>query len=156
MRPRRLLAAAAIAALPAFFCATAHAVLSISEPWVRPAADGRSAAVFMKLASSDEAALVGVDSFAARTAAIRAPGRSRPLPELPLPAGVPVEMKPDGVRIDLGGLVRRLKFGEHVPVTLILRSSTGLQQKLYVNAEVRRHSPTDDELNPHSHGHSPK
>lgn len=136
--------------------AGAHAILSINEPWVRAAADGRSAEVFMKLKSSDNATLIGVDSFAARTVAIRAPGGRRALAELALPANVLVEIKPDDVRVAMSGLVRRLKPGEHVPVTLIVRSTDGTQQKLYINAEVRRHSPTDDELNPHAHQHHGK
>jgi copper(I)-binding protein len=145
--------AAGVAIALALASAVAHAILSINEPWVRAAADGRSAEVFMKLKSSDAATLIGVDSFAARTVAIRAPGSRRPLPELALPANVVVNMKPDDVRLGLNGLVRRLKLGEHVPVTLIVRSTDGTQQKLYINAEVRRHSPTDDELNPHAHQH---
>jgi copper(I)-binding protein len=148
--------AASIAAAMALASAGAHAILSINEPWVRAAADGRSAEVFMKLKSSDGATLIAVDSFAARTVAIRAPRARRALPELALPANVLVEMKPDDVRVGLTGLVRRLKLGEHVPVTLIVRSTDGTQQKLYINAEVRRHSPTDDELNPHAHHHHGK
>jgi copper(I)-binding protein len=127
----------------------ARAVLSINEPWVRAAADGRSAEVFMKLKSSEAATLIGVDSFAARTIAIRAPDAKRALPEVALPADVLVELKPDGAHLELGGLVRRLKSGEHVPVTLIIRSADGTQQKLYINAEVRRRSPTEDESHPH-------
>jgi copper(I)-binding protein len=127
----------------------AQALLSINEPWVRAGADGRSADVFMNLKSSEGATLVGVDSFAARTATIRAPGQRRTLRELVLPPNVLVALKPDDVRIGLVGLVRRLRLGEHVPVTLIVRSADGTQQNLYVNAEVRRHSPSEDELNPH-------
>jgi periplasmic copper chaperone A len=134
----------------------AHAILSINEPWVRAAVDGRSAEVFMKLKSSDSATLIGVDSFAAKTVAIRAPGGRRALTELALPANVLVEMKPDDVRVGLNGLVRGLKQGEHVPVTLIIRSANGTQQKLYINAEVRRRSPTEDEMNPHAHQHQSK
>ena len=151
MKTRIRFVAVSAAVAMAFACTCAHAILSINEPWVRAAADGRSAEVFMKLKSSDAATLIGVDSFAARTIAIRAPDAKRALAGLPLPANVLVEMKPDDVRIGLSGLVRRLKPGEHVPVTLIVRSADGTQQKLYINAEVRRHSPTEDELNPHAH-----
>jgi copper(I)-binding protein len=142
---------AGIAIAMALASAMAHGVLSINEPWVRAAADGRSAEVFMNLESSESATLIGVDSFAARKIAIRAPGGRRTLPELALPANVLVAMRPDSVRIGLEGLVRRLKLGEHVPVTLIVRSADGRRQLLYINAEVRRRSPTEDELIPHGH-----
>jgi copper(I)-binding protein len=131
--------------------AGSHAVLSINEPWVRVAADGTSAELFMMLRSSESATLVGVDSFAARTVAIRTP-RGAPLRGgLALPANVLVELKPADTRIVLNRLVRRLKLGVHVPITLVVQSADGLQQTLYINAEVRRHSPTEDEMNPHAH-----
>jgi copper(I)-binding protein len=151
----RFIAVSAAIAL-ALASAVANAILSINEPWVRAAADGRSAEVFVKLKSSDSAALVGLDSFAARTTALRAPGGKRNLRELALPANVLVELQPDNVRIVLSGLARRLKLGEHVPVTLIVRAADGMQQKVYINAEVRRRSPTEDELDPHLHQHQGK
>jgi len=129
----------------------ARAVLSINEPWVRAAPGGRTAQVFLNLRSSEDAALVGVDSFAAKTSTLRSAGPRRELPQIALPANVLVELKPDGVHLALDGLVRRLKTGEHVPITLIVRAADGSTQKLYVQAEVRRHSPTEDESNPHAH-----
>lgn len=151
MKSQSRIAAAILGVAMLLTTAGVWAVLSINEPWVRVAAGGTSAELFMKLKSSESATLVGVDSFAARKVAIRAP-RGVPLTGgLALPANVLVELKPAETRVGLRRLVRRLKLGEHVPVTLVVQSADGLRQTLYINAEVRRHSPTEDEMNPHEH-----
>lgn len=124
----------------------AHAVLSVNEPWVRVAPDGRSAEVFVRLKSSDAARLVAVDSFAARRIEMR-DGR-RLARTIALPADVLVELRPGGLRLQMTGLTRHLKLGEHVPLTLIVTSADGLRQTIYVNAEVRHRSPSEDEMNP--------
>ena len=130
----------------------AHAVLSINEPWVRADRDGRSAAFFVRLTSSDEATIVEVDSFAARRTSMR--DATHAVKAIALPANVPVELKPGSFHVKLDGLVRRLKPGEHVPVTLVITSAGGLKQSIYVNAEVRHRSPSEDELDPqHSRTH---
>ena len=130
----------------------AHAVLSINEPWLRAERDGRSAALFVRLTSSDEAAVVAVDSFAARRTSMR--DAARAVNAIALPAGTLVELRPGGFHVRLDGLVRRLKLGEHVPVTLVITTAGGLKQTIYVNAEVRHHSPSEDEISPHqSHTH---
>jgi copper(I)-binding protein len=145
-----LLIALANAALLAAF--DARAVVSINEPWVRVLPDGRSADVFIRLRSSDPLTLVGVDSFAARAVTIRT-GDHRVAKSLALPANTQVELKPDATRIRLTGLVRRVRMGEFVPLTLFLRDRQGNEQRLFVNAEVRRRSPTEDETAGHAHPH---
>ena len=154
--PFRLLARAFAALSLSVISALAHAVLSINEPWVRAAPDGRTAEVFVKLRSSEGATLSAIDSFAARRVEMRNPGARRPLQAIELPANTVVELKPEGSHLLMTGLVRRLRQGEHVPVTLVVRSADGLEQKLYINAEVRQHSPSEDEMNPHSHHAPPK
>jgi copper(I)-binding protein len=132
----------------------AHAIFAVTEPWVRADANGRNADVFMKLRSTDAATLTGVDSFAARAATIRIGTAKAAAARLDLPPGAIVELKPGATRIRLDGLVRRLKLGEHVPLTLSVRSANGSEQKHFINAEVRHRSPTDDEAAPHGHsGH---
>lgn len=128
-----------------------HAILSINEPWVRASPDGRTADVFVKLKSSDGAMVAEVDTFAARRIEIRDDAIPRPLKSIALPANSLVEMKPGGTHLRMTGLVRRLKQGEHVPITLIIRSADGTLQKLYINAEVRHRSPSEDELDPRGH-----
>jgi copper(I)-binding protein len=132
----------------------AHAIFSVTEPWVRAEANGRTAEVFMKVRSSDAATLIRVDSFAARTATIRSGTAKAATASLDLPAGSIVELKPNASHIRLSGRVRRLKLGEYVPKTLFVRSHDGREQKHFINAEVRHRSPTDDEAVAHGHaGH---
>jgi copper(I)-binding protein len=130
----------------------ARAVLSVNEPWVRVAPDGRSADAFMNLRSSEPVTLVAVDSFAARAVTLRT-GDNRVAKSLALPANAPVELKPDESRIRLTGLVRRIRMGEFVPLTLFVRDAQGNEQPLFVNAEVRKRSPTEDEMTGHDHSH---
>ncbi|MEP6702691.1 MAG: copper chaperone PCu(A)C, partial [Betaproteobacteria bacterium] len=126
----------------------AHAVFSINEPWVRAGPGRHTAEVFMNLRSSDAAIVVAIDSFAARAVTIRASapkGGGARAETIALPANTVVALTPASIRIRLDGLVRRLKSGEFVPLTLFVRGADGKEQKYFVNAEVRQHSPTDDE-----------
>ena len=132
----------------------AHAVLSINEPWVRAAPDGRTAELFVNLRSSDAATVTAVDSFAARRIEMR--DGKHAARSITLAANTLVALRPDGLHLKLTGLVRRLKPGEHVPVTLVITSADGMRQTIYINAEVRRRSPSEDEMNPrgpHVHRH---
>ena len=150
----RSITRAAFAALVAM-TSPAHAIFAVTEPWVRADANGQTAEAFMKVRSTDAAALVGVDSFAARSVTIRTGADKSAAAKLDLPANVIVELKPNETRIRLTGLVRRLKMGEYVPLTLSVRTANGNEQKHFINAEVRRRSPTEDEAQPHGH-HSHK
>ena len=151
-RPAQSLLPIAVASFAVLIAPDAQAVLSINEPWVRVAPDGRSADVFVRLRSSDPLTLVAVDSFAARTVTIRS-ADNRVAKSLALPANTPVELKSDASRIRLTGLVRRIRMGEFVPLTLFLRDAQGTEQKLFVNAEVRLRSPTEDETSGQGHAH---
>ena len=143
---------AAMAGATSLLATNACAVFSVTEPWVRAAPDNRNAEFFVKLQSSDPVTLIGADSFAAKSTTLLAPGTREALKSMPLPANTTVELKPQAHRILLAGLVRKLKMGEYVPVTLFVRGSDGKEQKLFVNAEVRQRSPTEDERD---HAHEP-
>jgi copper(I)-binding protein len=144
---RRILAFSLAAAVSA----PAWAVFSVTEPWVRAHADGRTAEVFLKLRTSEPLTLVAVDSFAARKATLEGADKRR-LERLDLPANQPVELKASDARIRLSGLVRKLRMGEYVPLTLVFRGPDGSTQNFFVNAEVRLHSPLEDEMSGHHHG----
>ena len=67
----------------------ARAIFIVNEPWVRVAADSRSAEVNMRLTSTEGAKLVSVTSYAAGQVSIRSPGRVRhTVSELDLPAAL--------------------------------------------------------------------
>jgi periplasmic copper chaperone A len=140
------------ALVAALFAADAGAVLVINLPWIRAAADGHSAELYMELRSSEGATLIAANTFAAASVSFKAPGaRSNAVKEIPLPANVAVLLAPDGYRIVLHRLTRPLKLGDHVPVNLTLQSPDGTRQELLVNAEVRRRSVAEDEMQPHQH-----
>ena len=68
----------------------AAAIFIATEPWVRVAANARSAEGYMELVSTDGAALVAVRCDAAAGVAIRAPGTTgATVGRLTLPAGTP-------------------------------------------------------------------
>jgi copper(I)-binding protein len=124
------------------------AVISVNEPWLRPAAAGASTEAFMELAVSEEATLVDVRTPAATKIALMQGKARRVAPfELPLAAQHPLVMESRGTRIVLGRVERTLKRGERVPLTLVVRYANGTTQDVLVDAEVRTRSPSED------HGH---
>jgi copper(I)-binding protein len=149
--------AVAIAGLLGSAIATcdAHSVFSINEPWVRVAPDGRSAEVYMRITSSEGAKLVAVTSPQARRIVIHAPGRGKGVvSEVLLPGKQLVVLARGDTRIQLFGLVRKLKLGDRVPLAIAVRGNDGGEQEIPLDAEVRLHSPTEDEGGPdHAHGH---
>ena len=129
----------------ALFVIDANAILVVNEPWVRLLGNG-NAELYLRLTSTEGAKLVRVSSFAARKVILRGPGPGKPLVvELALPAQKEIVFAPDGFRAELRGLTRPLSLGQYAPVTLTVESSDGSRQDILINAEVRRHSPRDDE-----------
>src|SRR5262245_43783198 len=150
---RRLLstrgAGLAIGAALAICAADAHALFIVNQPWVRPAAQGRSTEAYMDLTSTEGAVLVGARSEIAAVA-ISAPGKTvRAVERLPLPAHSMVSLAPGGYRLALSKIARSLKLGDRVALTLIIEAADGSRQEIPVNAEARRHSPLDDERRAH-------
>ena len=106
----------------------------------------------MQLMSSDGATLIGVRSPIAGSVALLGAGGKRTSPmALALPAGNTVALAPGKFRISLGKIVRTLRVGDRVPLTLVVRDVTGASQEIDVDAEVRLRSPLDDHLHPHKH-----
>ena len=130
--------------------AEAAAVLTINLAWVRMAPGGKSAEAFMQVTSSEDAKLVEVRSFAAKSVSMR-DSRKAALAAIPLPAKVDVDLKPGAYFIALDGLTRPLKLGEHVPLTLIFEGPGKARQEILVGAEVRLRSAIEDEGHPHKH-----
>src|SRR6266436_5804260 len=132
----------------------ANALFIVNQPWARPAQRGQVTEAYMDLTSTDGAALVGVTSDAAITAAIRAPGKSSGNNvRVPLPAKTLVALAPGGYRVALTGLTRPLKLGDRVKLTLAIEAADGSRQDIGVDAEVRLRSPLDDERRAHQHAH---
>jgi copper(I)-binding protein len=129
-------------------------VFAVDQPWVTPTAGKRTTEAYMDITSSEDAALVAVRSDAAAKVSLRAPAGIKPAPrELRFPAHVTVNLAPGGYRLALTGLAAPLKRGDRVPLTLTIRHDSGTLQDIPVNAEVRLHSPLDDERRAHQHTH---
>jgi VCBS repeat-containing protein len=127
----------------------------VNQPWVRPAQAGQATEAYMDLTSTAGATLVGATSAAAATAVIRAPDQQRGgPPSVALPAGTLVALAPGKYRITLRHLARTLKVGDRVALTLTIQAADGSHEDIPVDAEVRLHSPIDDELHAHKHGHT--
>jgi copper(I)-binding protein len=132
----------------------ASALFVVNQPWVRPAQQARATEAYMNLTSTDGASLVGAASTAAAAVAILAPGKTaNKVDRVLLPAERVVALAPAGYRIALRRLARTLKVGDRVQLSLTIEAADGTRQEVGVNAEVRLHSPIDDEMHAHTHGH---
>jgi periplasmic copper chaperone A len=132
----------------------ASALFIVNQPWVRPAQRLQVTEAYMNLTSTDAATLVGAVSADAGSVAIRAPGKATGnLARLPLPARSVVALAPGQYRLVLSRLARTLKLGDRVALTLTIEAADGSRQDVGVDAEVRLHSPIDDEMRAHHHAH---
>lgn len=130
----------------------ANAVFVVNQPWVRPAQVAQTTEAYMDLTSTEGAKLVSVRTDAAKAATIRAPGKSATAsPRVVLPPGTLVSLAPGQYRIALIQLLRTLKLGDRVELTLTIEREDGARQDVAVNAEVRQRSPIDDERRGHAH-----
>jgi len=62
----------------------------------------------------------------------------RAVDALPLPAGKPVELKPNGLHMMLVGLKAPLKAGDVVPIKLVVEDAKGKRQTVDVKATARQ------------------
>jgi copper(I)-binding protein len=134
---------------------SANALFIVNQPWVRPAARGQSTEVYMNLTSTDGATLVAVRTDEAARVAIVGPGQgATAVVALPLPAGTVVALAPGKARLAFTRLVRSVKQGDLVALTLTIEGADGIRQDIPVQAEVRMRSPLDDEKRAHhTHAH---
>jgi copper(I)-binding protein len=136
----------------AVFAANAAAMFIVSQPWVLPAAKGRSTEAYMDLTSSDGSTLVAASSDIAREVRIAEGTRSaQKLPKLGLPAGSMVRLAPHSYRLVLDQLMHTIKRGERVHLTLVIEKGDGTRQEIPVDAEARFDSPLDAERRAHQH-----
>jgi len=133
----------------------AGALFVVNQPWVLPAARGQSTEVYMNLTCTDGATLVAVRTNVSAAATIVGPGKvTYPVGSLRLPAGTVVALAPGTTRVAFTRLVRSIKLGDRVELTLTIEGADGTRQDIPVHAEVRRRSPLDDEKRAHhTHAH---
>ncbi len=140
---RRISILACLLAAPAW----AHTV-AVSGAWVRGTVAGQTATgAFLELKASEAAVLLGVASPVAKVIEVhemvmeKDVMRMRAIPKLDLPAGKTVELKPGGYHIMLMGLVKPLKKGDTVPLTLKIEGRDKKPITVEVKAEVRDQAP---------------
>ena len=130
----------------------ANAIFIVNQPWITPAAKGRSTAAYMDLTSTDGARLVAARSDAANEVSIAGPkSTTHGAASLPLPAGKMVRLQKGGYRLVLDRLTRTVALGDRVILMLTVEAPDGSRQEIVVNAEARRSSPLDDERRAHGH-----
>jgi periplasmic copper chaperone A len=127
----------------ALVASQAWAEVTVTEAWVRGTVPKQTATgAFMKLKSTEDISLVGAASPVANIVEVHQMVMSgnvmamRAIDDLPLPAGKTVELKPGGYHVMLMELVKPLKAGDKVPITLII-GGKGKTTKVEVTAEVR-------------------
>jgi hypothetical protein len=127
----------------------ATALFIVNQPWVVPAAKGRSTAAYMDLTSTEGAALVAAKSDASASVSIRGPKGAMGNARLTLPAREMVRLAPNGYRLVLEGTTRPIKRGERVRLILVIEADDGSRQEIGVDAEARFDSPLDAERRAH-------
>jgi copper(I)-binding protein len=154
VRPRGASFFVIVLALALCPIASGAPVFAVNQPWVAPTGGKKLTEAYMDITSSEDAVLIAARSDAAARVSLRAPAGIRPPPrELRFPAHATVKLAPGGYRLALTGVAAPLKRGDRVPLTLTIRHASGTLQDIPVDAEVRLHSPLDDERRAHQHAH---
>ena len=121
--------------------------VEIDKPFARSAMQHqRNSAVFMHIRNPGaEAAIVNATSAAADVVELhthindKGVMRMRRIPEIKLPAGASIDLKPGGLHVMLIGLRRDLKVGEQVDVTLEFNDGSRKAVTAPVHKVMRKH-----------------
>lgn len=132
------------------FCAmavTTHwasAQTTVKDAWVRGTVEQQKATgAFMQITSVQGGKLVAVQSPVAGVVEIHEMSMQgnvmnmHAIPELALPAGKMVELKPGGYHVMLMDLKQTMKGGEVVPLTLVVEGKDGKRETIEVKASVK-------------------
>lgn len=121
----------------------AHAEVTVKDAWVRGTVPAQTATgAFMTITSTTDAKLVSASSPAAKMVEIHESmtmggvAHMHEVEAVPLPAGKPVQLRPGGHHVMLMGLLKPLKAGDIVPITLTIEEK-GKRSRLEVKAQVR-------------------
>ncbi len=125
--------------------AAAHAQVTVDKPWVRTTVPQQTtSAAYLTITSVQGGKLVEASSPMAASVEVhemKMEGemmKMRGVDALPLPAGKPVELKPNGLHIMLTGLKAPLKAGDVVPIKLVVEDAKGKRQTVDVKATARQ------------------
>lgn len=136
----------AAVSLSLFLAAPAWAhEIRVENAWARATAPGQAVAgVFMDLSAERPMSLVGGASPASERVELHTMSMQegvmvmRRVPEIQLPTGQTVQLKPGGLHVMLIGLKAPLQAGQKVPLTLQVRDASGKVGQMQIEAQVRR------------------
>lgn len=133
----------------------AMAQTTVENAWARATVPGQPATgAFMTLTADSDSTLLSVQSPAAKDTQIHQSTMKGdvmsmlPVDEVSLPAGEPVVFDANGYHMMLMGLVKQVKEGDAVPLTLKIKNAQGEEETLEVNAVARALNAPD-----HAHAH---
>lgn len=140
MKPLAALCAVALLTTPAL-----ADTVKVDAPWVRATAPGQKVAGgFMTLTADADMVLVGGSSPVSKHFELHymkmenGVMEMREMKEIPLPKGKAVSLEPGGLHVMFIDLRQPIREGRKVPMTLVVKGADGKEQKLPVEAEVRR------------------
>ncbi|MGQ9685376.1 MAG: copper chaperone PCu(A)C [Thiobacillaceae bacterium] len=132
--------------------------IMVQNAWTRATAPGQAVgAAFMDLRAKRSMSVVGGQSPAAERVELHTMAMQegvmvmRRVPEISLPAGQTVQLKPGGLHIMLIGLKAPLQEGQTVPLTLQVRDATGKVQDVQIEAKVRGQGGRMGDMHKHHH-----
>jgi copper(I)-binding protein len=150
---------ALIALSTALLSTLALAQVSVKDPWVRATvAQQKATGAFMQLQSAQDAKLVGAQSPVAGVVEVHEMAmdggvmKMRAVPNLALPAGKAVELKPGGYHVMLMDLKGQVKEGDTVPVTLWVEGKDGKRQNIELQLPARGMAAPASMKPEHGHG----
>ena len=127
---------------------TTNANVEVKDAWVRSTVVGQmGTGAFMKITAKVGTQLVGVSSPVAGVGEVhemKMEGdvmKMRALPQLDLPAGRAVELKPGGYHVMLMDLKQPLMKDTKVPLTLTFKDAKGVESKLELSVPVSSLAP---------------
>jgi periplasmic copper chaperone A len=122
----------------------AHAQTTVAAPWVRgTVAQQKATGAFMQITSAQGGRLLSATSPVAGVVEVHEMAmdgntmRMRAVPQLELPAGQVVELKPGGYHVMLMDLKQPLKPGDTVLLTLTVENKDGKKESISVQAPVK-------------------
>ncbi|GAC1608482.1 MAG: copper chaperone PCu(A)C [Aquirhabdus sp.] len=128
----------------ALISVAAHAEVSVKDAWIRATvAPQKSTGAFMQLQSSSDVQIVDVQTAVAGVAEIHEMKmdnnimKMRAIPQLILPAGKAVELKPGGYHVMLMDLKTQIKEGDTVIMTLTVEGKDKKREVIEVKAKAR-------------------
>lgn len=142
---RTIRAVALSAIVSTAFITSAHAQVTVKDPWVRATvAQQKATGAFMQITSAQDARLVEVQSPIAGVVEIHEMSMDKDVMRmramtngLELPAGKTVELKSGGYHVMLMSLKQQMKEGESVPLTLIIEGKDKKRSAIEVTAPVK-------------------